>query len=228
MNSSKRDAGYLLLVEDEQAVQENNMKILKRRGYEIKQAYSLEEARNIIKVSPPKGIILDLRLPDGSGLEFLQELRKKSSIPVLILTAMGERDDILSGFQYGSDDYLTKPYDLSLFLMRVEALLRRADAIPEELEYSELKLFPISNTAMLNGVDMLLSQKEYALLQLFVQNPDKILSAEYLYEKVWGHEMIEKDTSLKVTISKLRNKLDGSSFKITASRREGYYLERDG
>jgi len=228
MNSKKMDTGYLLLVEDEPAVQENNMKILKRRGYEIKQAYTLEEARNIIKASPPKGIILDLRLPDGSGLGFLQELRKESSIPVLILTAMGERDDILRGFQYGSDDYLTKPYDLSEFLMRVEALLRRADAIPEELEYGELKLYPISNSAVLNGVDMLLSQKEYAILQLFVQNPDKILSAEYLYERVWGQDMIEKENSLKVTISKLRNKLQDSKFTITASRGEGYYIENIG
>jgi len=226
MSSKNRDAGYLLLVEDEHAVQANNMKILKRRGYTIKQAYTIAEARGIIEKSPPRGIILDLQLPDGSGLDFLRELRLNSSIPVLILTAMGERDDIIRGFQTGSDDYLTKPYDLSVFLMRVETLLRRADAIPDTLEYGEITLMPIAGRALLNGEDMLLSQKEYAILQLFIQNPNKILSAEYLYEKVWGHEMIEKDNSLKVAISKLRNKLAGSHYTVTASRGEGYYIER--
>jgi len=226
MGKKNRDAGYLLLVEDEHAVQANNMKILKRRGYVIKQAYTLAEARSIIGQSPPRGIILDLQLPDGSGLDFLRELRMTSQIPVLVLTAMGERDDIIRGFQTGGDDYLTKPYDLSVFLMRVETLLRRSDSIPDTLEYGEITLLPISGRALLNGEDMLLSQKEYAILQLFIQNPDRILTAEFLYEKVWGHEMIEKDNSLKVAISKLRNKLTESYYTVTASRGEGYYIER--
>jgi len=180
------DSGYLLLIEDEPAVQANNMKILQRRGYKIKQAFTLKEAREIIDSEPPKGIILDLRLPDGSGLDFLTELRKESDIPVLILTAHGTTDDIILGFELGSDDYLTKPYDLSIFLMRVETLLRRASAIPETLEFGTLKLFPTSGIALLDDQDMLLSQKEYSILQLLVQNTEKILSAEYIYEKVWG------------------------------------------
>jgi len=228
MNTSinNADGSYLLLVEDEPAVQSNNMKILKRRGYNIKQAFTLTEARDYIAESPPRGIILDLQLPDGSGLDFLKELRESSDIPVLILTAMGAREDIIRGFQTGSDDYLTKPYDLHVFLMRVETLLRRADAIPDTIEYGGIKLLPIAGRALLNGDDMLLSQKEYAILQLLIQRPEKILSAEYLYEKVWGQEMNEKDNSLKVAISKLRNKLADSHYTVTASRGEGYYIER--
>jgi len=220
-------SGYLLLVEDEPAVQSNNMKILRRRGYTIKQAYTLAEAREIITAEPPKGIILDLQLPDGNGIEFLKELRKNSDIPVLILTAMGTKDDIIRGFETGSDDYLTKPYDLSVFLMRVQTLLRRASSIPDTLELGSLQLFPAAGRALLNGEDMLLSQKEYSILQLFVQYPEKILSPDYLYEKVWGHEMMENDNSLKVVISKLRTKLADSMFTVTASRGEGYYLERN-
>ena len=218
--------GYLLLVEDEPAVQSNNMKILQRRGYAIKQAYTLAEARTLIAQEAPRGIILDLQLPDGSGLDFLADLRKDSDIPVLILTAMGAKEDIVRGFETGSDDYLTKPYDLSVFLMRVQTLLRRASSIPDVLEYGGLQLYPAAGKALLNGEDMLLSQKEYSILQLFVQYPEKILSAEYLYEKVWGYEMIEKDNSLKVVISKLRTKLSDSAYTVTASRGEGYYLER--
>jgi len=220
------DSGYLLLIEDEPAVQANNMKILQRRGYNVRQAYSLEEARTLIDETPPRGIILDLRLPDGSGLDFLTELRESSDIPVLILTAHSSTEDIIRGFELGSDDYLTKPYDLSIFLMRVETLLRRAAAIPDTLDFGTIKLFTSSAIATLDGDDMLLSQKEYSILQLFVQNPDKILSTEYIYEKVWGQEMIESDNSIKVAIAKLRKKLADSDYTVTASRGEGYYLER--
>ena len=94
------------------------------------------------------------------------------------------------------------------------------------IEYGGIKLLPMAGRALLNGDDMLLSQKEYAILQLLIQHPERILSTEYLYEKVWGHEMSEKDNSLKVAISKLRNKLVDSNYTVTASRGEGYYIER--
>jgi len=220
------DRGYLLLIEDEPAVQSNNLKILRRRGYQIKQAYTLSEAWKIIADESPRVIILDIQLPDGNGFDFLNELRKTSDVPVLILTAMGTTEDIIRGFEKGGDDYLTKPYDLSVFLMRVEALMRRVATVPEILEFGALRLYPVSGRAVLDGEDMLLSQKEYSILQLFVQHPDKILSAEYLYEKAWGYKMVENDKSIKVAISKLRTKLADSMYTVTASRGEGYYLER--
>ena len=220
-------SGYLLLVEDEPIVQDNNRKILSRRGYSLKQAFTLAEARAIIASEQPRAIILDIHLPDGSGLDFLKELRKTSNVPVLMLTAMGTSSDIIRGLEAGGDDYLLKPYDLSVFLMRVEALLRRASIIPDALGIGPLRLEPASGKAYIGDEDMTLSQKEYSLLQQFIQHSDKILGAEYLYEKVWGQEMLEDDNSLKVAISKLRAKLDGSGYTITASRGEGYYLERE-
>jgi len=217
----------LLLVEDEPLVQANNRKILQRRGYIIHQAFTLAEARAIITQEHPRAIVLDIMLPDGSGLDFLRELRRTSNVPVLMLTAMGTPQDIIRGLEAGGDDYLTKPYDLSVFLMRVEALLRRSSIVPDTLEIGPLRLDPSSGKAFLNGEDLMLPQKEYSLLQQFVQHPEKILSAEYLYEKVWGQEKLDEDKSLKVTISKLRAKLSGSGYAITASRGEGYYLERE-
>jgi len=218
-------SGYLLLVEDEPSVQSNNMKILQRRGYAVQPAHTLAEARSKIEKEPPRAIILDLQLPDGNGLDFLKELRKTSDVPVLILTAMGTPVDIIRGFDMGSDDYLTKPYDLYVFLIRVETLLRRSSTIPEVIGFGSIKLYPASGRALLNGEDIVLSQKEYSILQQFVQYPEKILSTDYLYEKVWGQKMIEDDNSLKVAISKLRNKLANSDYTITASRGEGYYFE---
>ena len=220
--------GYLLLVEDEPALQALNKQILQRSGHTVKQAFTLKEARDIIKDSPPKGIILDIQLPDGSGLDLLQEIRDTSNIPVLILTTFGSKDDIIRGFDLGSDEYLVKPYeDIEIFRMRVDNLLRRAASIPDTLAFGTIKLFPASGIATLNGEDMLLSQKEYSILQLLIQNPEKILSAEYIYEKIWGQEMLDGDNSLKVAVAKLRKKLTDSAYTITASRGEGYYLERE-
>jgi len=220
------ESGYLLLVEDGPIVQENNKRILSRRGYQLRQAYSLEQARAIIAEEEPRAIILDIELPDGNGLDFLQEVRKTSNVPVLMLTAMGTAQDIIKGLEIGGDDYLPKPYELSIFLMRVEALLRRASIVPVALQIGRLRLNPASSKAFLGGEDMGLSQKEYALLQQFVQHPEKMLGADYLYEKVWGQKLYDDDNSLKVTISKLRSKLNGSGYAIVASRGEGYCFER--
>ena len=131
------DKGYLLLVEDEPLVQANNKKILERRGYSVRQAFTLAEAKNIISDDPPRAIVLDILLPDGSGLDFLHELRKTSNIPVLMLTAMGTPQDIVAGLEAGGDDYLPKPYELPVFISRVKALLRRAYMIPDALEVPE-------------------------------------------------------------------------------------------
>ena len=218
--------GYLLLVEDEPAVQAGNKKILERRGYVLRQAYTLAEARMFIAAEPPSAIILDIGLPDGSGLDFLHEIRRASKVPVLVLTAMGTPQDIIRGLEAGGDDYLTKPYELSVFLVRVEALLRRAAIIPDTLAIGPIRMEVASVKAYLNGEDMGLNQKELSLLQQFIQQSDKVLRAEYLYEKVWGQKMAGDDNALKVAVSRLRTKLADSGYTITASRGEGYCLEK--
>jgi len=226
-NNYQFSDGYLLLVEDEPVVQSNNKKILARRGWSIRQAYTLSEAWAIIAEEPPRAIILDIKLPDGSGLDFLHELRKTSNVPVLMLTALGTSQDVIQGLKAGGDDYLPKPYELQVFLMRVQALLRRASLMPETLGIGPIKIDTASNRAYLNGGDMDLRAKEISLLEQFIQHPEKILSAEYLYKKVWGQEMTGDDNVLKVTISTLRSKLAGSGYTIIASRGEGYCFERE-
>jgi len=219
------NSGYLMLVEDELLVQENNRKILERRGYAIRQAFSLAEARALIAEEMPGAIVLDIQLPDGSGLGFLHELRKTSNVPVLMLTAMGTTEDIVQGLEAGGDDYLPKPYELSVFLTRVEALLRRASLMPDTLAIGSIKIDTASSRAYINGEDMGLQPIELSLLRQFIQNPEKSISAAYLYEKVWGQKMIGDDNALKVAISKLRAKLGDSDHTIVTSRGEGYRLE---
>jgi DNA-binding response OmpR family regulator len=219
--------GYILLVEDEPTVQANNKKILERRGYRARLAFTLAEARAVMAEELPKAIVLDVHLPDGLGFDFLQELRKTSNIPVLLLTARNTTPDIIRGLEAGGDDYLPKPYDLPVFLMRLQALLRRASLVPDTLGFGAITINTAASKAYIDGEDMGVSQKELSLLQLFLQHPEEILCAGSLYEKVWGHKMLEGDNSLKVAISKLRSKLNNSGYTIVASRGEGYCLERE-
>ena len=217
--------GYLLLIEDEPLVQASNKRILERRGYSIRQAYTLAEARAIVADEPPRAIVLDIQLPDGNGLDFLQELRETSNTPVLMLTAMGTPEDIVKGLEAGGDDYLPKPYVLPVFLTRVEALLRRASIIPDKLSIGPITIDTASNRAYINGVDMSLPPKELSLLRLFMQYPEKTMCAEFLYEKVWGQKMLGDENSLKRAVSTLRAKLEDSNYTIVASRGEGYSFE---
>ena len=219
------DRGYLLLVEDEPMVQINNKKLLERRGYKVRQAFTLTEARAIIAGAPPRAIVLDIQLPDGSGLDFLREFRKTSTAPALMLTAMGTPADIIKGLEAGGDYYLPKPYDLRIFLTHMEALLRRAAIMPETLAAGPIRIDTASNIAYLNGEDMNLATKEVALLGQFLQRPGEILNAGYLYERVWGQEMSGDDNALKNAMSRLRKKLAGSGYTITSERNEGYMFE---
>ena len=220
-----KDRAYVLLVEDEPVIQEKNKRILERHGYAVRQAFTLTEAKASVAEEPPSAIVLDIQLPDGNGLDFLQELRKTSTIPVMILTAMGTPQDIVRGFETGGDDYLSKPYELPVFLKRVEALIRRASIMPDTLVYGPIRIDTASNRAYADGRDLGLQPKELSLLQQFIQHPDETMSAESLYEKVWGQKMAGDDSTIKAALSKLRSKLTNSGYTITASRGKGYFLE---
>jgi len=218
---------YLLMVEDEPQVQANNKKILERRGYKIKQAFDLAQARAIVAEHMPSAIVLDVNLPDGLGLDFLKELRKSSNVPVLILTAQGTPEDIIAGLSAGGDDYLVKPYNLDIFLARVAALVRRANLVPDTLDIGDIRINMAANKAYLRGEDLGLQQKELSLLLQFAHQPEEILAPSFLYEKVWGQAMLKQDNALKVAISKLRTKLSGSGYTIVVFRGEGYSFERE-
>ena len=219
--------GYLLMIEDEPLIQQNNKKALERDGYTVRQAYTLSEARAMIDEETPRAISLDIKMPDGCGLDFLRELRKTSNVPVLILSSKGMPQDIIKGFEAGGDDYVSKPYALPIFMIRLTALMRLASLVPEKIEIGPLSIDMTSNRAYLDSVDMGLQQKELSLLQLFMQCPGQILSPEHLYERVWGEKMFGGGNALKVSISKLRTKLAGSGYTVTVSRGEGYYFEEE-
>ena len=217
----------ILLVEDIEQIMEGNRRMLERQGYDVAAALTLHDARACMRAQIPDAIVLDIMLPDGSGLDFISELRsgKNSGIPVLLLTGLTTKEDVVYGLKAGGDDYLTKPYDFSELLARVEALLRRAARVPETIVNGALTLDPLAGQAFMNGEDLLLAQKEFALLLLFVQHESKILSAEYVYEKVWGTVTAGDKNTLQATISKLRKKIALSGHDVTTLRGQGYIFE---
>ena len=211
----------ILLVEDNEQIMQGNERMLKRRGYEVITALTLAEARSAIQAQMPDLCVLDIMLPDGSGL------RKVSQTPILLLTGLTTPEDIVRGLTAGGDDYLAKPYDFGVLLARVEALLRRAQQVPECIHKGRLLLDVTADVATLDGADLLLSQKEFSLLLIFVQNEERYISAEYLYEKVWKQAMAGNSNTLKTTINRLREKIKSSGYRIAWSRGEGYCFERE-
>ena len=217
----------ILLVEDNEQIMQGNERMLKRRGYEVTCALTLADARKAVKTRMPDLFVLDIMLPDGSGLDFMAELRKVSQTPVLLLTGLTTPEDIVRGLTAGGDDYLPKPYDFGVLLARVEALLRRAQQVPERIQKGRLILDVTADVATLDGTDLMLSQKEFSLLLIFVQNEERFIGAEYLYEKVWNQAMAGNSNTLKTTINRLREKIKSSGYRIAWSRGEGYCFESE-
>jgi len=228
MRSRTTNNKTILCVEDDAVILKNNRVTLAASGYKVLTAERLADARAILAERNPDGIVLDIILPDGTGIDLLTELRGGGSkIPVLLLTAWGKPSDVARGLKAGANDYLSKPFEYEVLLARVEAMFRNAELMPERISHGPVSIDILSRQAFLNGENMYLTQKEVSLLQLFVQNPGRIIDVEYLYERVWGQPMLNSENAIKVMMSKLRAKLVGTGYTITASRGEGYCYEME-
>ena len=218
----------ILLVEDDKDIQLINSNMLKRQGrYNVYLADNLAAAREIAASTHLDIIVLDIMLPDGCGLDYLRELKQELNIPVLLLTALSEAGDEIKGLKAGGDDYLAKPYDVDVLMLRIELMLRKYGDMPDVIKRGALTLRVNSNQAFVNGADILLTKDiEFSLLSVFVKNENKPLSAQYLYEQVWGRPMAGSDGAVKTAVSKLRKKLEGSGFTITPERNKGYFFEK--
>ena len=216
----------ILLVEDNLKVMQNNTTALKSCGAQVLSAQTLAEARLVLAENIFDVAVLDIMLPDGSGLDLLRVIRTKSNLPVLLLTAKGESSDVVTGLSFGADDYLAKPYDLNVFKARIDALLRRAAMVVENVTVGSLRFDLLCNQALYKSKDLLLTQKEFALLLLLTQNEKNNLTAEYLFEKVWGQPLCENTAALRLQVSNLKKKIAAvtGDILIETSYGEGYCL----
>ena len=227
-NTESQNRKTILLVEDNEQVMDGNKRMLERAGYETACALMLADARALISERMPDLIILDIMLPDGSGLDFMAEVRstESSRTPILLLTGLRGVDDRVRGLKEGGDDYLTKPYDFEELLARVEALLRRAQSVPETIRKGTLVLETFSNNAFIGDEDLVLTGREFDVLFMLVLNEDKMLRTEDIYEKIWKQPLTGDKNAIQTIISRLRKKIEPSGHGIEAVRKAGYIFTK--
>ena len=177
----------LLIVDDEKLIRDVIKTYAETENYETLEAENGLEALNIIKKENIDLIILDIMMPKMDGMTFLEELKKKKNIPVIILSARNEEYDKLRGFDLGTDDYLTKPFSPKELLARIKAILKRSrKMIPDSYEYKGLKIDYPGHSVYIDGKEIKLTLKEYDLLCYFVTNENIALSRNQLLNKIWG------------------------------------------
>ena len=192
----------ILLVEDETDVMLANKEYLEVKGFEIFCADSLCEAEDFVNRENMDMILLDINLPDGSGLDFAKKLRRMSSVPIIFLTCRTEKEDIIQGLNLSHGDYITKPYDLDILHARILANLSRM-----YLTIANIKLDRKLQRAYLDDIDIPLTRKEFTLLWHFFQHPNESMSTDDIFKAVWGTDSFGNTGTLRVAISELRKKL---------------------
>ena len=205
----------ILLMEDDAALGQGICLALKDSSVQIRLCQTLAQGRRALENGSFALLILDVNLPDGSGLDLLREVRRTSAVPIILLTANDLEMDIVSGLESGADDYITKPFSLAVLRARVNAQLRRS--APAQGAAVELDGFSFDFEWMefrKNGQLIELSKTEQRLLRILVENRGRVLPRETLLERVWpdGAQFVEEN-SLSVTVKRLRDKLEDSPSK---------------
>ena len=175
------------------------------------------------------GVILDVMMPEMNGIQVLERLRAEGCrTPIMMLTAKGQKDDRITGFNAGADDYLPKPFDPDELLSRVRAMLRRSEAYqPSVLAWGDVTLDPGTGLLACGGQSVRLGGREFQVMELFLRNPRQVFSAERIMERIWGWDDEAEINVVWVNISNLRKKLKaiGSRVTLKVNRGLGYALE---
>jgi len=230
----------ILVVEDEPSLQETLLYNLKKEGYIVEAIGDGREALELARTLKPDLLVLDLMLPGLDGFEVTRILRKEMTTPILMLTARDDEIDRVVGLEVGADDYLTKPFSMRELMARVKAQLRRARLIREEMagqvaETQQQKLTSgnlVVNQARrevtLNETPLQLKPKEYELLLFLAEHKGRMLSREFILERVWGWDYVGESRTVDVHVRWLRQKIEVDSAKperIITVRGGGYRFE---
>ncbi len=205
----------ILVVDDERTLVKGIKFNLEHEGYEVETGYDGEDAVRLAAEQKFDLVILDLMMPKLDGLEACRRIREFSSVPVVMLTARGEDTDKLIGFEYGADDYLTKPFNIMELKARIRAILRRVASSgatgqpdPEQLQLGFIRLDLARRIAMTDGRAVDLTAKEFDLMELLMRNPGRVYSRENLLNIVWGYEYPGDIRTVDVHVRRLREKLE--------------------
>jgi two-component system, OmpR family, KDP operon response regulator KdpE len=210
-NLSSTDKPVILVVDDEPQILRVMRVSLPARGYNIVTAAGGEQALDEIRKQAPDLVILDLAMPEMSGLEVCRRVRDFSSVPIIVLSAKGAESDKIAALDMGADDYVTKPFSLDELLARVRAVLRRsltADADAAVLNVGDLTIDANERRVTMSGTEIKLTPKEFEVLKYLASNSGKVVTHRKLLQAVWGSESTEQTEYLRVFINQLRRKIE--------------------
>ena len=223
----------ILIIEDEPDIRKTLEYNISREGYEVISASSLSEARQNLESSSFSLLLLDLMLPDGSGLDLFRELKQdksKSSMPVIILTAKDDEVDKVVGFELGADDYVTKPFSVRELILRVKAVLKRgvskSDNVEVQRQFGELKIDVDSHEVFVNNQQISLTALEFKLLRQLVDRRGRVQSRDQLLSDVWGYSSDVTTRTVDTHIKRLREKLGDMGKYVQTIRGVGYKFTR--
>lgn len=201
----------ILLVEDNRELSGLMSTFLVKDGYSVYCAENGKDAEEFWQKDTARLVILDIMLPDVDGFAVCSFIRKKQDVPILILSAVVDKDSKMNGFHLGADDYIEKPVDIDILKAKIAALFKRyydTSNSPALLESGDIVINQDTMEVMLKGKKLPLTLKEYDLLLLLIENKGKNLSKEYLFNAVWGNDSFSENQTLTVHIKMLRNKIE--------------------
>lgn len=223
----------ILVVDDEKVMVKGIRFNLENEGYEVDVGYNGREAVDKARANDYDLIILDLMMPELDGLEACMEIRAFSTVPIIMLTARSEDNDKLLGFEYGADDYITKPFNILEVKARVKALLRRATTTRKQEEDNRLSgggltMDTASRRTWKEGQPVELTAREFDLLELLMKNPGRVYSREQLLDLVWGYAYTGEYRTVDVHIRRIREKVEDDPANPELLRTKwgvGYYFD---
>jgi two-component system response regulator RegX3 len=227
----------VLLVEDEESFVDALLVGLKREGFRVEVARDGYEAIERFDIVRPDIVLLDVMLPRISGIDVCRQLRKKTQVPIIMVTAKGSEIDTVVGLEVGADDYVTKPYRIRELVARMRAVLRRnaaatapvADLSIGSIVVGDVSLDPDEHRVVVDGEPMSLPLKEFELLHLLLANAGRVLPRETLIDRVWGSDYVGDTKTLDVHVKRLRSKIESdpaNPARIVTIRGLGYKYER--
>ena len=231
----------ILVVEDEEAFLDAVTIGLNREGFEVEIARNGVEALQRFDEIDPDLVLLDLMLPRISGLDVCREIRSRSAVPIIIVTAKSAEVDTVVGLEVGADDYVSKPYRMRELVARIRAVLRRSvsnndtegqgepepkgDPLDKELVVGDVSINAARHEVLIRGESVSLPLKEFELLNYFLENAGRVLTRDMLIDRVWGHDYVGDTKTLDVHVKRLRSKIEsdpGSPTCIVTIRGLGY------
>lgn len=216
----------ILVAEDEKNMQDIIAEYMKKGGHTCLTADDGVDALLLLKSTSIDLLILDVMMPHLDGFAVCRLAREMGNVPVVMLTARSSEEEKLKGYEYGADDYMTKPFSPKVLLAKVNALLRRSSPVPfDTLLAGKVALWPASHKVYVDGREITLTHKEYELLHFFMTNPGQIFSREQLLNRIWGYEFEGTTRTVDAHIKNLRQKLGSEGKNIVTLIRSGYKFE---